>query len=365
MTEKADSRERGDSQASEGKEWNPVHASEFEPMFSDLVCTPLLPLIPKWVTPNGITMFNMATVFVGAACSLLALEVSPGAAWALRSVVALCIFGSGVLDCLDGAYARHSGQSSKFGEVLDHWVDSWNIPLTAACTSFCVCADNLNGAVGVAATMLIFNSQVKLYHITGKFIMPSHSGSLGQCAAAALVVVMATIIYALGRTHWVTVALRVFILLGFHVGILQNLYFYFRHTALERAGRGMARIFLPCVVALLIITAVFLRQNPWIDWVNGSNVLSDSVWPADPRMWFTPLTYAFLVTTISGLSSGTTVVCAVSKTPFVAETPVYVAAAAFLLAQAYTETHEGPFSAIEVVRSSCPLVCLLRGPHSL
>lgn len=351
MTQTTESRGRGDSHGSEGKEWDPVHASEFEPMFSDLVCTPLLPLIPRWVTPNGITMLNMAVVFAGAACSLLALEVAPGTAWALRSTVALCIFASAVLDCLDGAYARYSKQSSKFGEVLDHWVDSWNIPLTAACTSFCVCTDNLNGAVGVVAAMLTFNSQVKLYHITGKFIMPNHSGSLGQCVAAALVFATACIIYVFGRSHWFTVTLRVVAVLGFHAGQVQNLHFYYHNTRVEGAVRGMTRIFLPCFAALLVITAVFLRQNPWIDWVHGSNVLSDSLWPSDPRMWCTPLTYALIVTVISGLSSGTTVVCAVSKTPFVAETPVYFAAAAFLLAQAYSELHAGPFTKLEVVRA--------------
>eukprot|EP00494_Astrolonche_serrata_P020023 UN20240 len=36
------------------------------------------------------------------------------------------------LDCLDGMHARATNQCSRVGELLDHWTDSFSVPIIAS-----------------------------------------------------------------------------------------------------------------------------------------------------------------------------------------------------------------------------------------
>jgi len=80
-----------------------------------------LPLLPKWVTPNNITIFRFITIpFVIAA---LVLE------YYLVGVVIFSI--SAFSDALDGALARTSGQVTDWGKMFDPLADKLLIGSTA------------------------------------------------------------------------------------------------------------------------------------------------------------------------------------------------------------------------------------------
>ncbi len=66
-------------------------------------------------TPNTVTTFS------------LLLSVLAATAYAMQSPIlgALGIVGSGIIDMLDGAVARATGKSTRFGAVYDHVIDRY------------------------------------------------------------------------------------------------------------------------------------------------------------------------------------------------------------------------------------------------
>jgi len=72
------------------------------------------------VTPNLITLLSGVAGLAAAACYYHALE--GGAAFTLAG--ALLLFASVILDCADGMLARLTGAGSRFGMLLDGFVDS-------------------------------------------------------------------------------------------------------------------------------------------------------------------------------------------------------------------------------------------------
>ncbi len=76
-------------------------------------------LIPRWVSPNALTLVGLAAsvAAVGAALGGVA-----GYRWMYLASGAL-LFVYVTLDNLDGAHARRTGQSSRLGELLDHGLD--------------------------------------------------------------------------------------------------------------------------------------------------------------------------------------------------------------------------------------------------
>ncbi|HVZ20685.1 MAG TPA: CDP-alcohol phosphatidyltransferase family protein [Vicinamibacterales bacterium] len=85
--------------------------------------------VPRRVTPNQITLCGHVCIWAAGAVALMA--SAPGS-----SVLAILAAGYTVFnlaDIVDGMYARHSGQTSRLGELLDHGLDPFGtalVPLT-------------------------------------------------------------------------------------------------------------------------------------------------------------------------------------------------------------------------------------------
>ncbi len=79
----------------------------------------MLLLIPRWISPNALTVLGLAAS-VGAVGAALA--GAAGHVW-MYLVSAILLFVYVTLDNLDGAHARRTGQSSHLGELLDHGLD--------------------------------------------------------------------------------------------------------------------------------------------------------------------------------------------------------------------------------------------------
>ncbi len=73
--------------------------------------------IPRTVTPNSISWTGFFSVVI--ATSTLMLVKHPVA----LLVFVVFILAYSALDCLDGIHARMTGQTSRFGEFLDHFLD--------------------------------------------------------------------------------------------------------------------------------------------------------------------------------------------------------------------------------------------------
>jgi hypothetical protein len=86
-------------------------------------------LAPTSITPNQVTILNLA-VFVAAAALLV---VSPSYAGGLAAVAVL--EASYCLDCADGMLARHKGLASKAGHLFDFFTDELKAVLLVAALS--------------------------------------------------------------------------------------------------------------------------------------------------------------------------------------------------------------------------------------
>jgi phosphatidylglycerophosphate synthase len=90
---------------------------------------PIVRVLPRRLTPNQITLSGHACIWVSAVVALMA----PGQGRFVLLALAFGYTGYNVADTIDGMYARHSRQTSKLGELLDHGLDPLGmalVPLT-------------------------------------------------------------------------------------------------------------------------------------------------------------------------------------------------------------------------------------------
>lgn len=140
----------------------------------DNLCKPVLEYTPSWVSPNAISLANFGLNW-GVLWLSLERPADP-----LQNLLGACLCGLGmiwsmILDCLDGMQARKTNQCSKLGELLDHALDAISVPISVAAVSFTIHMWHPSGpavpmAYGIAASSMIYNAQLVLYHHTGKFL---------------------------------------------------------------------------------------------------------------------------------------------------------------------------------------------------
>jgi phosphatidylglycerophosphate synthase len=109
--------------------------SDYEYKFKDFSITtkylakylwnPFSKYIPARITPNSITLTGFSLSILSVFFVFLSLN---GYRWCLI-FAALCVFLYMACDNLDGIHARRTGQTSKLGEFLDHWFDTFNTTL--------------------------------------------------------------------------------------------------------------------------------------------------------------------------------------------------------------------------------------------
>jgi phosphatidylglycerophosphate synthase len=93
------------------------------------VFMPIVHALPRRITPNQITLCGHLCMWVSAVVAMTFPD---------RRTLALLALGFGyttfnLADTIDGMYARHSGQTSRLGELLDHGLDPLGtalVPLT-------------------------------------------------------------------------------------------------------------------------------------------------------------------------------------------------------------------------------------------
>lgn len=226
---------------------------------------PCLKLIPTWVTPNSITLVNNVLCMFLVYLSYLAIQIED-----TQPVAALlCRFGSGflctanmVLDCLDGMKARRDKQSSHVGEVLDHSLDAFNIPLLAASLLISMIQDDkIGGLVSMIGACCVYNAQLVLYRYHQVMIVPPVSGPLAQFMCSVAHVAIGIILYVVPRDwppmYWAYVAFMA----GSTWGQLSNTWFF---IAKLHTGFVTSRVFPHILFTVSLLPMSIYYYLGWI-----------------------------------------------------------------------------------------------------
>ena len=160
--------------------------SILRPHYQRWVWNPLLGHIPGSVSPNTLTAISTLC------CSLSFLLAAVANTYPLAMVAASAlVFGYLSLDNMDGAHARATGQSSRLGEFLDHWLDTLNNGFVVLGACLAVGLSPLFPLRVLAAGPLAFFSvQLELQH-TGVFRMGRVADIEGNTAVSLLYLMVA------------------------------------------------------------------------------------------------------------------------------------------------------------------------------
>lgn len=123
----------------------------------------IAPYIPRSIAPNQITVASFISALI--ACLFLYFVRSPAGYlfWAIFNFIWY------ILDALDGAHARLTGQSSEFGGFLDHFLD--NVYFIFMFTVFVIRFDLLH-------PLYIFILLLRMSASTTVFLVQVHTGRL-------------------------------------------------------------------------------------------------------------------------------------------------------------------------------------------
>lgn len=229
-------REEVPQRLAEAERPDPAPTSRIEQRIVQWFCQPVLGHIPRAVHPNTI---SLATHFIGWLTSLLAVvsvQLPP-----LPRAMALIGAGVGMLasmigDCLDGMHARKTGQCSKLGEMMDHWLDAIVVPLVPLGMTIALQMPPWAIALVNISAAMVYHGQLVLHHHTGKFIHPEPAtGTEAQLALAFGYVGLAGLYYFVGRDHvWLDMAISALAVFGLYVELRCNLFYYVRLGSLLR-----------------------------------------------------------------------------------------------------------------------------------
>ena len=85
----------------------------------DPLFMPMVRALPRQITPNQLTLLGHACLWASAVAALFSSDHGPP----VLLTLALGYTAYNLADTLDGLYARHSGRTSRIGELLDHGLD--------------------------------------------------------------------------------------------------------------------------------------------------------------------------------------------------------------------------------------------------
>lgn len=158
---------------------------------------PIVAHLPAKIAPNTITMIGAIFVMFSGYCVWLA--VMEG----LRLyfvVAAVCIFIYMTCDNVDGPHARHTGQSSRLGEFLDHWFDAVDTTIFNLCIMAMLNLSEWPTIICISLIALSFFATIWEHHHTGVF----HSGKFGTNESLLLMIALYFLIAFLFQTPLVT-----------------------------------------------------------------------------------------------------------------------------------------------------------------
>jgi phosphatidylglycerophosphate synthase len=227
--------------------------SRFEARIVEWLCEPLLERIPASVHPNTISLWTHFIAWLTAASAVSsALLAQPYRSLALLAA-SVGMLLSMIGDCLDGMHARRTQQTSKLGEMMDHWLDAIIVPLVTIGASMALEMEPWVIAGVNLMVAMVYHAQLVLYHHTGKFIHPEPaSGVEGQFGVSVGYVGMAALFYFVQRqAQWLDVALIALGALAMIVEMKCSGFYYTkpgfrmdRHLVFVGLGAGLCGLYL-------------------------------------------------------------------------------------------------------------------------
>lgn len=176
----------------------------------------MLPLIPRFISPNALTIFGNVCVVGSVPAMLLGTLGHHG--WFLVSAALVFIYIT--LDNLDGAHARRTGRTSRLGELLDHGLDglaSGSLLLDGAIALHLDATfTTLLMVFGTVTYVLCMWEQYR----TNVLVIPAVSGTEG----VALVMILAFLSFGFSDPPWmhfdttrfsVSTGIMIFVVLGY------------------------------------------------------------------------------------------------------------------------------------------------------
>lgn len=159
----------------------------------NLICKPFVPLIPRSMSPNTITVINNLVNWGLYILAFAALNVDPKTGSNYLIASAILNFIAMMLDCLDGMHARATNQCSKLGEFLDHWFDAIHVALVSGSIAY---AFKLPTWAFVSLPILnvsLYHAQMVVYHHQRKFIQTS--GVEAQIGGSSFLLIAAYLLH--------------------------------------------------------------------------------------------------------------------------------------------------------------------------
>ena len=253
--------------------------SRFEARIVEWLCEPVLERIPASVHPNTISLWTHFIAWLTAACAVgSALLPQPYRSFSLLAA-SVGMLLSMIGDCLDGMHARRTHQTSKLGEMMDHWLDAIIVPLVTIGASMALEMEPwVIAGVNVMVAM-VYHAQLVLYHHTGKFIHPEPaSGVEGQFGVSVGYVGMAALFYFVQRdSPWLDVALITLGALAMLIELKCSAFYYTkpsfrmdRHLVFVAMGAGLCALYLSGIIDVyaFLLTLIFMSFR-----ISGTYVL--------------------------------------------------------------------------------------------
>ncbi len=120
--------------------------SRFRKIVSVFITDPIVKLLAKTpVTPNALTVFSF--LLAGGAAALIATDYLLAAGFVV-------LFGS-FLDMLDGALARHTNRSTRFGAVFDSTLDRMSEGVTLIAILYLFANEGSTGGVVLVGAVML------------------------------------------------------------------------------------------------------------------------------------------------------------------------------------------------------------------
>lgn len=158
------------------------------------VWKPIVQCLPAKLKPNTITIFGFFCMILSGISVWLTFY---GYDWAFLTAVVF-LFTYTACDNIDGMHARATGQSSRLGEFLDHWLDSFSCIIVNMAMALVL---GLHGSILVVYCISIgiaFFCTIWEHHYTGVF----HSGRLGTNEGLLMVMGVYLAVFAFQRPSW-------------------------------------------------------------------------------------------------------------------------------------------------------------------
>jgi phosphatidylglycerophosphate synthase len=203
--------------------------SKFELAVVERLCRPVLSIVPLSVHPNTLSLLTHVVVWITGAFAVVAHHLEQP--WHSLTLVGA---GVGTLcsmigDSLDGMQARRTDRCSRLGEMMDHWLDAFAVPMVTLglCAALQLPAW-LTAAVHITNSM-IYNSQLVLYHHSSRFVHTKTSGVDAQVGVSAGYLVFAALFYLIDRgDYWFDLGILLFACTAVLIQVKLNVFYYAR-----------------------------------------------------------------------------------------------------------------------------------------